>query len=306
MKLSAVIELTRWKEHVFYVLPLTLLGALLGSADSGYAIDIKIVFLLAANILANAFAFMFNDIEDAEDDSRDKKKKQRNPISAGRLTREQGVTAAKIVLLMSALLYAISGFLPFVTGAMILILSHLYSWKSLRLKSLPLVDIISHVLMLGSLLLYAGFTVYSDNLTAIWLVGMAVALFSAYGQLYNQYRDYANDKLAGLKNTASLLSENILQRLMYLCVALGGITIIISVWKGLFPTWLVWPLILGIVAAFYKGPQTKITNIKSTGITTAMQNQSLIPLNIVVITWFIYEVFEVQILSIAEKIISNF
>lgn len=292
MNIKAVIELTRWKEHVFYVLPLTLLGVLLGTADSQTQIDLRVVFLLLANLLSNSFAFMINDLEDAEDDARDKKKKQRNPISAGRLSRKDGVLATKIVLLASAVLYALSGFLPLITGGMILVLSHLYSWKSLRLKSLPLVDIISHVLMLGSLLVYAGFTVYSDNISAIWLVGMGVALFSAYGQLYNQYRDYDNDKLAGLKNTASLLNETILKRLMYLSIALGSIAIVIAAWKGLFPTWLIWPFIIGLVASFSMGRQTKVTSIRSTGITTAMQTQSLIPLNVVVVSWFLYEVFK--------------
>lgn len=296
MKLGPIVELTRWKEHVFYVLPLTLLGVLLGTSDSGAVIDWKVPLVLFANILANAFAFMFNDIEDAVDDARDPKKKLRNPISAGKITRSEGVKAAKIVLILSAVLYALSGFLPLLTGIMILVLSHLYSWKSLRLKSLPLVDIISHVLMLGSLLLYAGFTVYSDNISAIWLVGMAVALFSAYGQLYNQYRDYANDKLAGLNNTASLLSESILKRLMYLSIIVGSITIFVAVWKGLFPTWLIWPLLFGVIASFGRKSQLKMSDIKNTDVTVAMQTQSLIPLNVVVITWFVYEVFKAHLL----------
>lgn len=292
MKINSILELTRWKEHVFYVIPLTLLGVLLGSSDSGIYLDWKVPVILVANLLANAFAFMFNDLEDASDDARDPKKKIRNPISAGRLSRKEGIYATKIVLAVSAVLYAVCGFIPLVTGMMILILSHLYSWKSLRLKSLPLVDIISHVLMLGSLLLYAGFTIYSDNISAIWMVGMAVALFSAYGQLYNQYRDYATDKLAGLNNTASLLSEPILKRLMYLSIFVGSITLIVAAWKGLFPAWLIWPLLIGIAASFYIKPQLKLAGGKKNDLTVAMQTQSLIPLNVVVLSWFVFEVIK--------------
>lgn len=289
MKIKAYIELTRWKEHVLYVIPLTLLGVILGSTESGVGIGWDVVYILLANISANTFAFMINDIEDAEDDAKDKKKMMRNPISAGKLSREESIQAAKIVLVVSATLFALSGLLPFVTGIFILILSHLYSWRSIRLKSLPLVDIISHVLMLGTLLTYSGFTLYSSNVTEIWLVGMSVAFFSTYGQLYNQHRDYANDKLAGLKNTASLLSENVLQRLMYLSVAAGVFTFFYAAYSGLFPGWLILPALLGLIASKFIKPQS-VMGIKATGKIEQMQLQSLVPFNIAIISWFLYKI----------------
>lgn len=276
MSLKPVLELTRWKDHVFYVLPLSLFGILLGASDSQVPVDWKVIPLIAANILSNSFAFMFNDIEDAEDDARDPKKINRNPISAGRLSRKEGIKAAKVVLTASALLYFVSGFLPFITGLITLVLSHFYSWKKFRLKSMPLVDIISHVLMLGTLLVYSGFTVYSDNLSAIWMVGMAVALFSTYGQLFNQYRDLEADKKAGLHNTASLMSKTVLKRLMYISIAVAGATLVITIYKGLFPYWLVWPFIVGVFVAYM--------------VKKSWNDKALIPLNIVAITWLLYEI----------------
>jgi len=289
MKLKEILELSRWKEHVFYVVPLSLLGVILGANETNTGIDFRVIWLVSANIMANAFAFMFNDIEDAADDAKDKNKKQRNPISAGRISRKEGIQATKAVLALSVLFYSLCGILPLLTGTSILILSHLYSWKSLRLKSIPVVDIVSHVLMLGTLLVYSGFTVYSSHLSAIWLIGMAVALFSTYGQLYNQYRDYENDKEAGLNNTASLLNETVLKRLMNSAAVIGGITLVIAVWEGYFPHWLFVPLTFGAIASFYIKPN-KFMGISTSDKTASAQLQTLIPLNIVVFSWFLYEV----------------
>ena len=275
MQIRAILELTRWKEHTLYVVPLSLIGILLGAADMQVPVDWKVIPLIFANLLANSFAFMFNDIEDAPDDARDPKKIDRNPISAGRLSRKEGIKAAKIVLTASALLYVLSGFLPFVTGAITLVLSHFYSWKKFRLKSMPLVDIISHVLMLGTLLVYSGFTVYSDNLSAIWLVGMTVALFSTYGQLFNQYRDLEADKKAGLNNTASLMSKKVLVRLMYSAAVIAAVTLIVAIYKGLFPFWLVVPFIIGVIVTYF--------------LKKSWNEKAVIPLNVVAISWLVYE-----------------
>ncbi|NJL93595.1 MAG: UbiA family prenyltransferase, partial [Anaerolineae bacterium] len=110
--------------------------------------------------------------------------------------------------------------------------------KPVRLKALPVLDLISHVLMLSTLLLLSAYMVYDPAPREVWLLVISVSLISAYGQLYNQVRDYEADQAAGLHNTASLLGKSGTQRLGYamLVIALG--CLLASILSGAFPLWL--------------------------------------------------------------------
>ena len=80
--LSVIFALTRFNEYVIFVIVTTLLGAMIQETP----IDWRLLLVLVANWLAVGFAFMFNDIEDAEDDACDPAKANRNPVSARRIS----------------------------------------------------------------------------------------------------------------------------------------------------------------------------------------------------------------------------
>ena len=82
-QIKGLIRLTRWKEYVPFVIPLTILGALLAARPNNILLDWRLIVVTAANILAVAYAFMINDIEDAPDDARDPDRAARNPINDG-------------------------------------------------------------------------------------------------------------------------------------------------------------------------------------------------------------------------------
>ncbi|MBI5957294.1 MAG: hypothetical protein HY866_01070 [Chloroflexi bacterium] len=84
-----------------------------------------------------------------------------------------------------------------------------------RLKTLPVVDVISHLLMLSSLLFLAGYYAYNAEPGPAWWAAAGVGLISAYGQLYNQLRDFDLDRAAGLFNTSCFLGRQNTQRVMY-------------------------------------------------------------------------------------------
>ncbi|MBC8171555.1 MAG: UbiA prenyltransferase family protein, partial [Anaerolineae bacterium] len=206
-QIKGLIQLTRWREHVTFVIPLTILGALLALQNSGGALDWRLIAVTLANILAVAYAFMINDIEDAPDDARDPARAIRNPIASGRIPMRMGYIACGLIALASFLLYLPGGTTVTLIGVATLVLSHLYSWRPVRLKAYPVTDVVSHSLMLSGLLMVAGYYTYHHDPGVVWLVVAAVTLFSVYGQLYNQLRDYAMDKAAGLHNTAIILGE---------------------------------------------------------------------------------------------------
>ncbi len=233
-QLVGLIRLTRWKEYVPFTIPLTVLGALLANQ----ALDWRLVAVTVANILAVAYAFMINDIEDAPDDAADPDRAARNQIAMGEISVRTGWAASGLVGLTAAVLYAFGGWWVLGIGVITLLLSHFYSWKPIRLKAWPVADVTSHSLMLSGLLFLAGYFTYGIEPGWVWLVALAAILVSVYGQLYNQLRDYDMDKAAGLHNTAIIVGERATRLLMYLCLGVGGLLFVLALLLGVLPIWL--------------------------------------------------------------------
>ena len=247
-KLNAVLRLSRWREHVPFTIPLTLVGSLLAVDATQGAVDWRLAAVLAANILSMSFAFMLNDIEDAPDDALSPAKKRHNVISSGALARREGWRITWLVFVLALLLYGISGGLAFICGGLTLALCYLYSAHPFRLKARPVSDVVSHALMLSGLLMATGFLAYHAEPQDAWLVMLAATLFSAYGQFYNQIADYEVDKVAGLKNTVVLLGKIPTLLLGYASLVGALLCMGVAIRQGLFPTWLGTVVIISVIA----------------------------------------------------------
>ena len=205
-------RLTRLDEFVGFVLVTTFFGFNVAGA---YQFSVPLVATLLGNLLAVAFYFMINDVEDADDDARDAKKVLRNPISAGDVSSRTAYIACFLVALGAAAFYAIAGWRPFVFGALCLFLGLLYSWRAVRLKAIPGADLVSHVLLLAALqFLCAYFTFQASGWRWVLPCAFVVAI-SLYGQLFNQLRDRECDSQAGYVNTVGLAGERFAHILVY-------------------------------------------------------------------------------------------
>lgn len=206
-EVKGIYKLTRWNEYLGSSILVTVLGLSLASRVGDINLY-RIILLLIANALSFAFAFMINDIEDAEDDALDPKKVKRNPVSAKLISKEHACFYTFIVAVISLLIFATLGFMVFFIGAMSLVLGLFYSWKKVRLKSWPVIDIVSHALCLGTLeFLAAALIDYQPSifLFILW-IGFSLFSISIFGDIRNELEDYKVDKLAGLKNTSQILS----------------------------------------------------------------------------------------------------
>ncbi len=293
-QLDGLIRLTRWKEYVPFVIPLTLLGALLAARPHGALLDLRLVTVTAANILAVAYAFMINDIEDAPDDARDPDRAARNPITSGQIGIRVGYAACRVVAAATLILYALGGVHALAIGIATLLLSHLYSWRPVRLKAWPLTDIVSHSLMLSGLLMLAGYFIYDEQPGIVWLVAAAVTLVSVYGQLYNQLRDYDMDKAAGLYNTALILGQHYTRRMMYLTIGLAAACMLAAIFKGAFPIWLGGVLLVSAALSLFFRQRTDARGTAAVEVTGGMQMQGLLIFNAVIIVWLV-QVMVVQV-----------
>jgi 4-hydroxybenzoate polyprenyltransferase len=296
-QLQALIQLTRWKEYVTFVIPLTLLGALLAARPHGALIDLRLAAVTVANILAVAYAFMINDIEDAPDDALDPDRAARNPITSGRLGVRVGYAACRIVAAATLCLYALGGLPVFAIGVATLMLSHLYSWRPVRLKAWPVTDVVSHSLMLSGLLLLAGYFIYDAAPGVVWFVAAAVTLVSVYGQLYNQLRDYDMDKAAGLNNTAMILGQNYTRKMMYLTMALAAASGMVAIVQGAFPLWLGGVALIAIPVSMFFRPSTDMRGSAVVEASGAMQGQFVFVANVIMSVWLIQVMFVQLVLS---------
>lgn len=295
--LLGIIQLTRWKEYVPFVLPLTVIGALLAAHPHGIALDWRLIAVTLANILAVAYAFMINDIEDAPDDARDPDRAARNPVTNGRVTVRMGYAACRLVAAITLLLYLVAGNWALIIGGATLLLSHLYSWRPVRLKAWPVTDIVSHSLMLSGLLLLAGYFVYDSAPGIVWFVAGGVTLVSVYGQLYNQLRDYDMDVAAGLFNTAIVLGEANTRRAMYAAIGLALGCLLASVVLGAFPVWLGVVVTIAIPATMFIKTTTDMRGGAVVDASGSIQMQSLVVFNAVMVAWLMQFLFAQFFLS---------
>jgi len=290
VQIRGLIRLTRWKEYIPFVVPLTVLGSLLAAHPHDVMLDWRLIAVTIANILVVAYAFMINDIEDAPDDARDPDRAARNPITTGEIGSRFGYAACRLVAAVTLIAYAVCGLNVFLIGGATLLLSHLYSWRPVRLKAYAVTDILSHSLMLSGLLLLAGYFVYDSAPGIVWFVALGASAISAYGQLYNQLRDYDMDKAAGLRNTAIMIGAGNTRLMMYGAVGLGILSILTAIVQGAFPVWLALPLILSVgVAALYR-PRTDMRGTAAVEASGAVQIQFIMAINIVILIWLAEQV----------------
>lgn len=208
--------------------------------------------LLFIILLLNIFCFAINDIEDAEDDAKDPAKVNRNPISAKIISRGVAQIFTWSVAILSLFLLSKFGLFSLVTGAFIVITGFLYSFKPVRLKSVPFLDLISHGLFLGGLQSLVIITANNNPVSSIGIViAFVIFLSSVLGDINNEIRDYKVDRETGIRNTASVIDLTKIKHFThYLSVAPYGVIGVVILLNANFLT-LVYTIPLFILAGLY-------------------------------------------------------
>lgn len=231
MKLNPAYRLTRLNEHIGNSVVATALGLFV---NHGLERAPLIPVILLINILLNVFSFAINDIEDAEDDAKDPKKAKRNPISA----KDMKLTDAWILTWGCALL-ALGLALPlggvvFAIALLTVVLGFLYSYKGFRLKSMPVVDIVSHGLFLGTLpFLVAALAGTGSWNMMIGILATLIFLVSAMGDIDNEIRDYKVDREQKINNTAALIDLRPLAPFVHVLHSLLALAIMVVIASSL-------------------------------------------------------------------------
>ena len=286
--LKGIIKLTRFNEYIWFVIVTTCLGAAAGAASGSFGW--RWIVALLANWTAVGFAFMINDVEDADDDALNPVKINRNPISARLISPRVGYSASYATALISALLYALLGTVPFFIGVISLLVGFLYSWRSVRIKSMPFVDLIIHCMMLAGFQFLPAYFAYRSDLGGAWLWPfLAIISISMYGELFNELRDLEGDLKAGVKHTAGALGERNSKLLANMLLIVGLVALFITLFViDLVPAWVL--ILMAIIAAILIVPP--LLRVRRSQNMVQFQGSFQIPVQIAaslaMVIWFVW------------------
>ncbi|UCE29281.1 MAG: UbiA family prenyltransferase [Candidatus Bathyarchaeota archaeon] len=198
MRMRLLARLTRIRA---YLLTLFLIVALifLISPQSLFSFRTAVVFF--ANLFMTAFVYAFNDVEDAADDYVSLEKRRRNPIANGELSRTQGYLISFLLLLIGFFLLSIISPSVFFFGLILALVGFFYSWKPVRLKSVPFVDLISHVICLGALQFFIAYLAFRPLDLFVIPFLMMILPPSLMVEILFELRDFSVDRKSNITNT---------------------------------------------------------------------------------------------------------
>ncbi len=223
---SLIVRFTRISEYIHVLLLIFPLVFLISPEN---VFTYKTIIIFFANLCLTAFGYMYNDLEDAEDDYHDLDKRKRNPISSGEITRNQSSLSNFLVL--SAGLSFLASISPFVfsLGVVFAFVGVFYSWKPLRLKSRPLLDLVSHVLFLGVLQFLITYTAFRSLDLSVIPFLMIIVPFSMMNEIIHELIDFDVDKRTEINNTVQRFEMLDASRMMMILsvIIITGLSIMI-------------------------------------------------------------------------------
>ncbi len=165
----------------------------------------QLVAFTLASVLYVGYAFSINNCFDTDTDSLNARKKSKNPVVSGKISRKLALIFSACLITAGILIVALAFNTDmFITYVTMCVLATLYSAPP-RLKATPFLDVLSHGLFFGTLPVYFG-AFFDGTLTHTEIMsGVAFFVYSCFLQLRNLLEDYESDLKAGLRTTPSII-----------------------------------------------------------------------------------------------------
>jgi len=185
----------------------------------------RALIALTAGIFYVAYSFAINNCFDIDTDAQNPQKHRKNPIASGELSFKAGVSSSLLIALTGLVFAYFTNPIMFAIYLTMLGLSTFYSIPP-RLKSKPIVDIMSHGLFFGALPFLFG--AYLDGMLSKPEITMSVALalYSFAMGIRNQLEDYESDLKANLKTTSIVIGKTLAERIATL-FSISSITLVL-------------------------------------------------------------------------------
>lgn len=236
---------------VFYVILMVV-----GMVAARVGLSVNVLWAFIANYLILVFAFIINDIEDQEEDAKahyvpqtwqdnvrlalgfplkgvypEGSKRFLNPFGHKLVSPEIGYIYCGIIVLASLIFsYLAGGWATLLCGLTILIVGFLYSIRLVRLKSQPVLDILSHAYLLaGAQVLFFLTLPGAIKDWVSWLLFAILFLASVAGDLRNEVRDFEEDQSAGIRNTSTIIGNSnavLVSNIMHWFSVVSGVLVV--------------------------------------------------------------------------------
>jgi 4-hydroxybenzoate polyprenyltransferase len=198
--MKSYIKLVRLKAWYAFFL-LAFLGFVISGGVVTNPLDILVFILMISAYVG--FSFAINDCFDVEEDRL--KESRNNPVASGEITRRRGLTLSSSLALLGILLSGWFGFTVFVYFTCLTLLSLFYSVPPLRFKTRYPLDILSHGLFFGSLIVILPALFFGSITSGVILVGVSIFILSITIELWNHITDFESDSSAQVRTTAFVL-----------------------------------------------------------------------------------------------------
>jgi len=182
--------------------------------SKGFLFPIKDIFLFYFLIfLFLSFGFSVNDCFDIKEDRYHQDKE--NPLVKKEISFKKGLSFSISIGILGLIFSTLFGLKVFLFSLAVVLISFFYSAPPLRLKSKPLLDLISHGLFAGAFIFILPLMIFKKELNLIYyLTAFSIFYFSIILELRNHLEDFEIDKRANLKTTVCILGYKNSERLL--------------------------------------------------------------------------------------------
>lgn len=201
--MNPYIKLLRIKAWYAFFL-LAILGYVISGGVVMNPLDILVFVLMMSAYVG--FSFAINDCFDVEEDRI--KESKSNPVADGEITKRGALAFSISLALLGVLFSGWFGFAVFVYFICLTLLSLFYSAPPLRFKTRYPLDIISHGLFFGSLILILPALIFGSITSAVLLIAVSIFVLSITVELWNHIIDFESDSKAQVRTTACVLGRD--------------------------------------------------------------------------------------------------
>ncbi|MGR3219145.1 MAG: prenyltransferase [Candidatus Anammoxibacter sp.] len=234
LNIPAIFSLAR----IHAYMPMCFFSTAVGLDVAGGTNRLMLLFTIGlANTFALVATFVFNNVEDVDDDLLALSPK--NAIALGNVSKQTGYFLAALACVISISLSIIAGITVCLIILAVVVISFLYSWQSVRLKTKPFWDVFSNAVVGGLMFLSAAWS--SGLLFKNHVLPICMIFFLGTGAslIVHQLSDYENDRAANIKTTVVALGKRRSYWVLGTVFSLMGCLLAIECWSGFFSLTLV-------------------------------------------------------------------
>jgi len=183
-------------------------------SSCSFIFNFDIFFILIITLLMLGVNFQFNNAYDSDVDKYSRIKKKYNLVSMGLITKKDSIIFGILMAIFVLFLAFRINIVSFLIVLSIIIMGFFYSCPPIRLKKIPILELIIHGIFYGSLLVFLGAAYNNIYNLETFTLAFIFFFISIILQLSNHYVDYESDKRGNVMTTAIFLGKKQTIKLM--------------------------------------------------------------------------------------------